>query len=81
MHHPEFQNPGFTKCALQVQKSLYASFITFVSCAFHVNPLSRKSLRYLTSEVSCNVCPQEVGSFRPLKSLFQVSGTIIIFME
>jgi len=41
----------------------------FSNCAFHVNPLSRISPRYLTSVVRCNVCPLRVGSFRPRKFL------------
>jgi hypothetical protein len=38
--------------SLQVQKALQALFITFISPAFHVNPLPKVSPRYLTLIVS-----------------------------
>jgi hypothetical protein len=50
-----FRTQVLPNVPLQVQKALYSSFIIFVSCAFHVNPLSRKSPKYLTFEVSYNV--------------------------
>jgi hypothetical protein len=40
---------------------------------------SRMSPRYLTTEVSCNVCPEGNGSFRPLKSPVWVNGTVTTF--
>ena len=43
-----------------------------------VNPLSKVSPRYLMSVISWNLCPERVGFFRPLKSLFLVNRTITI---
>lgn len=42
---------------------------TFFSCPFCVNPLSKINSRYLTSVVSCDVCPERIGSCRPFKSV------------
>jgi len=79
MHHPVFQTSGFTRCAITVPKNpvgfIHHIFQVCLPCQFP----SRINLRYLTLVVSCKVCPERVGSFRPLKSLLLVSGTIIIF--
>jgi hypothetical protein len=48
---------------------------------FHVNPLSRKSPRYLTLVISCKVCPDRVRSFSLPKSLFRVNGISPSFVD
>ena len=42
-------------------------------------PYPKMSQRYFISAVSCNIRPERVDSFRPLKSLFLVNGTITIY--
>lgn len=63
---------------LQVHKALRVLFITSFSSAFHINCSSRISPRHMTLVVNCYVCPERVGSFKPLKSLFLVNDTINI---
>lgn len=60
---------------LQVQKHCKPYSSHFFICAFHVNPLSRTSPRYLTYTVSSNVCPQRVG---PLGTLNPSSYWMVI---
>ena len=61
---------------LQVRKALEVLLNIEFSCTFHVNSLFVTSPRYVTSVARCNVCPLRVSSFRPLKSLRLVNGTI-----
>jgi hypothetical protein len=66
-------------CPYKTKKPCEDLCITFCSCAFHVYPLSIMRPSYLTSVVSCSVCPERVGYFRLLRSLFLINGTITVF--
>jgi hypothetical protein len=78
-HHPGFQTTSLPNVPYKSKKTCEALCITYFSCAFHGYPLPIMSPIYLTSVVSCSVCPKRVGYFRLLKSLFLVNGTLTIF--
>ena len=66
-----FSGPRFYQmCRDGYRRSCRPLFIAFSSYAFPDSPLSKMNPRYLILVVSCSLCPERGGSFRPLKSLF-----------